>query len=208
MTIVSLLCIVVLARAAAPPKPIEQMSFGELLNEGKEAINNITLLANMAHHPQVVRMQNVLNAFSKTLPLVSYDQSISPLEKGADGLIHSVFHPIDTAGTNIAGLAWDVKHITQAHSAFIILRGLIIFFCIYIIIGAIIMAKYYNADGIDRIPHLGFWMAYPGLVVDGIAYVSDRMGCEVEPSTYQRLSVAVGSKQVGSRDTFSQFEPI
>jgi hypothetical protein len=197
-----------LAWGVAPPKPVEQMSFGELLNEGKEAINNITLIANMAHHPQVVRMQNVLNAFSKTLPLVTYDQSISPLERGADGLIHGVFHPIDTARNNLAGLSWDLQHITQEHSSFIILRGLVIFFCLYIIIGAFIMAKYYNADGVDRIPHLSFWMAYPGLVVDGIAFVSDRLGCDVSPSTYQRLSVAVASKNMGSRDTFSQFEPI
>jgi hypothetical protein len=203
-----LITLIVIGYGAAPNKQVEQINFGELLKEGKEAMNGIASLPNMINNAEVIRMQKVLNAFSKTLPLVTYDQSITPLERGADGLIHEVFHPVDTAKDKLAGLSWDLRHITQEHSAFIILRGLVIFFCLYVLIGALIMTKYYNAEGIDRIPHVSFWLAYPGLVVDGIAFVSDRLGCDVPPETYQRLNIAVASKNVGSRDTFSQFEPI
>ena len=193
---------------ASGNKPIDQMSFGELLKEGKEALNSITHTGNLSNHPEIIRMQNVLNAFSKTLPLVAYDQSISPLERGADGLLHEIFHPVLTAQEKLHGLSWDIRHITEESSAFILLRGIAILFCLYIIVGAMIMAKYYNADGLDRIPHLSFWLAYPGLVVDGITFVGDRIGFDMSSATYQRLTVAVGGKATGARDTFSQFEPI
>lgn len=200
--------IITASKGAAPTKTIDQMSFGELLKEGTDAINGIASIPNMAGNVQVVRMQEVIKAFAKTLPLVTYDESISPLERGADGLIHEVLHPIDTVKDKIGGLSWDLRHITAPRSSFIILRGIIIFFCLYILIGAFFLARNYNAQGIDRIPHLSFWMAYPGLVVDGITYVSDRLGCDVPPETYQRLNIAVSGKNSGSRDTFSQFEPI
>ena len=189
-------------------KPVEQMKFSELLIEGMHAINNITHLGNMAHDPDVIRMQQVLAALAKTIPLVAYDESITPLERRADGFLHQVFHPVDTARDKLHGLSWDVRHITQEHSAFIILRGLAIAFCLYILVGAIIMAKYYNANGVERIPHLSFWLAYPGLVVDGITFVADRLGFDTSSTGYQRLSVAVNGKTLGARDTFSQFEPI
>jgi len=196
------------AAAPAPPKTADEMTFAELLKEGKEAINKIAVLPHMAQEIHVVKIQEVLKAFSRKLPALALDETISPLESGIDGLIHEVFHPIDTAKAGLKGLSWDMRHITSDRSAFIILRGLIIFFCLYILIGAFLTAKYYNAHGIDRIPHLSFWMAYPGLVVDGIAYVADQLGCDVPPETYQRLNIAVASKNAGARDTFSQFEPI
>lgn len=193
---------------SAGTKHIDRMSFGELLKEGKEALNSISQAGNLTHHPEIIRMQKVLNAFSKTLPLVTYDQSITPIERGADGLLHEIFHPVLTAQEQLHGLSWDIRHITEESSAFILLRGIAIMFCLYVIVGAMIMSKYYNANGIDRIPHVSFWLAYPGLVLDGITFVGDRLGFDMSSATYQRLAVAVGGKSTGARDTFSQFEPI
>jgi hypothetical protein len=191
-------------------KPIEQMTFSELLITGIEALNNVTMLPNVMGNIHVHRLQEVLRSLSKTLPLVTYDESISPIERGLDGLVHNVFHPVDYAERQVRGARWDARHITASGSASGILRGLALILCIYMLVGFIVLSKYYSAEGMERIPHLQFWVAYPSLVLDGIYYVKDLTGFSNgmgTNGTYERI-VNPSTKFGSGRDTFSQFEPI
>ena len=191
-------------------KPIEQMKFGELLDTGREALNNITILPQVAGSVHVHRLQEVLKSLSKTLPLVTYDDSINPIERGVDGLVHSVFHPIAFAEDHARGASWDVRHITAPGSAFGIFRGLMLVVFLYFVIGFIVLAKFYHAEGTERIPHAQFWVDYPSLVTDGVYYAKDLAGFNNDKDsngTYERI-VHSSTKFSSSRDTFSQFEPI
>lgn len=190
------------------PKPIDKMGFGDLLAAGVVSLSELAKLENMHANPHVIRLNGILSALSRTLPLVNYDESISGVERQADGLIHDLFHPIQTAENGLRGAYWDAQHLTSDRSSFNLLAAILVGLSLYIIVGACIMAKYYDARGIDQIPHLSFWMAYPGLVIDGIVFVADSIGFDITSGSYQRLQVLVNNKSVGSRDTFSQFEPI
>ena len=190
------------------PKPIEKMTFGELLTEGMDSVNNIAKEPSMPINPHVVKLREILMALSKSTPLVNYEESLSGAERQADKVIHDLFHPIESAENGLHGAYWDSQHLTSERSAFNLLSGILICISLYIMVGACIMAKYYNAQGVDRIPHLSLWMAYPGLVVDGIIFVADQIGFDTSSGTYQRLHVLTNNKSAGSRDTFSQFEPI
>jgi hypothetical protein len=212
---------VMAVRAAQPPaaapfksifdtKPIEQMGFGELLDTGREALNNLTVIPLVRGNVHLLRLQEVMKSLSKTLPLVTYDSSITPIERGVDGLIHNALHPVEFLGNEYRGASWDFRHITERDSAYGLLRGLVIIMLLYFIIGFIIMAKYYKAEGPERIPHAQFWMAYPSLVMDGINYARDQVGITSDKgnsTSYERIA-DTSTKFHGSRDTFSQFEPI
>lgn len=192
------------------PKPIEQMGFGELLDTGRQALNNLTVIPQVHGNIHLLRLQEVMKSLSKTLPLVTYDSSITPIERGVDGLIHSAMHPVDFAKEKYKGTSWDVRHITEAEAASGLLRGIVIVMLLYFIIGFIILAKFYKAEGIERIPHAQFWVAYPSLVMDGVNYARDQVGIgsnKDSSGSYERIADP-SAKFSGSRDTFSQFEPI
>ena len=191
-------------------KPIEEMSLGELLNTCREALNNLTLIPHVHGNAHVGRLQEVFKSLSKTLPLVTYDTSISPIERGVDGLIHNALHPVEFVKNEYTGASWDVRHITQPDAAYGLLRGLVIIMLLYFVIGFVVLTKFYNAQGVERIPHSQFWVAYPALVMDGVVYVRDQIGIggdKIASGSYDRI-VDSSNKFSGSRDTFSQFEPI
>jgi len=191
-------------------KPIEEMNFSELLDTGRQALNSLSAIPLVPGNMHYLRLQEVMKSLSKTLPLVTYDQSISPIERGADGLIHNVMHPVEFAKEHYKGTSWDVRHITEAEAASGLLRGILIVMLLYFIIGCIIMTKYYNAEGVERIPHSQFWIAYPSLVMDGVHYAKDQVGIgsnRESNGAYERIADP-STKFSGSRDTFSQFEPL
>ena len=103
-------------------------------------------------------------------------------------------------------LRWDASHITTSRSAVHILIFLLISFLLYIIVGSIVLTKFFNAEGIDRIPHLTFWMSYPGLVLDGLNYIRHSIGCFSNEKFTQTSNYS--TKFAPGRDTFSQFDPI
>ncbi len=72
------------------------------------------------------------------------------------------------------------------------------------------MTKYYDAQGIERLPHMSFWVSYPGLVTDGVFYARDLVGMSSGgvSGAYDRISSTSAKFPDASRDTFSQFEPI
>jgi len=193
-----------------PPaiKPIEEMSFKELLDEGRYALNNVAAINMMHSNPDVVRLQKVFTALSKTLPFVTYDKSIGPIERGADGLIHEILHPMTTAQDTLDVARSSISHPLSSRGPYHILTLLLIVFMLYILVGSIIMSKYYDARGTDRIPHMSFWLGYPGLVADGFNYLKQLIGSPVTSPSYQRIAVIASNKHHGSRDMFSNFEPI
>ena len=193
-----------------PPaiKPIEEMSLKELLDEGRYALNNVTAINFMHTNLYVIRLQKVFSALSKTLPLVTYDQSIGPIERGTDGLIHEIFHPMATAQDTFDVARSSLSHPLSSREPYHILVLLLIVFMLYILVGSIIMSKYYDARGTDRIPHMSFWLGYPGLVADGFDYLKQLIGSPVTSPSYQRIAVIPNHKHHGSRDMFAHFEPI
>merc|ERR1719265_1557498 len=65
---------------------------------------------------------------------------------------------------------WNIEHITKRHAASDLLRGVIGFGALYLIIGSALKYNMDGARGLDMLPHIGFWMEYPKLVMDGVAY--------------------------------------
>ena len=193
--------------APAPPD-VAHMGVKDLLTEGTHALNNLTHSGNLQNNPDLIRLQGVFAALSGSLHDITQDASIGFLERGVDGLIHEAFHPIDFVEDQLHGAVWDAENITDTRSSFNLLRGIVVLFCCYVLIGSIIMAKYYNAVGMERMPHLSFWMAYPGLVNDGVAFAIDMIGSGNREIGFDRISAVPSSKFSGSRETFAQFEPI
>lgn len=104
---------------------------------------------------------------------------------------------------------WRVEHLGDRYAASDLLRQFIELFLVYIIIGAIYKNQALGAEGIDMIPHIGFWMEYPAMVQDGITYsqqiVGSYLGMDFSGSSgYRGDFLPVGR---GERDTFAHFEP-
>ena len=114
-----------------PPKPIDRMSFGELLTAGMDSVNDIAKEQSMHMNPHVVRLREILNGLSKTLPLVNYEESLSGMERQADGFIHDIFHPIETTEDKLRGAYWDAGHLTSDRSSFNLLFGGYTINCVY-----------------------------------------------------------------------------
>ncbi|CAK9065725.1 unnamed protein product [Durusdinium trenchii] len=62
------------------------------------------------------------------------------------------------------------EHLTNFGSAQGLLRVVIIFAIVYVVVGSFIKYQMTGASGINAIPHIGFWLDYPQLVIDGVAY--------------------------------------
>jgi len=62
------------------------------------------------------------------------------------------------------------EHLGQFGSAQSLLRVVIIFAVIYLAVGSFIKYQMMGSSGINVIPHIGFWLDYPQLVMDGVAY--------------------------------------
>lgn len=62
------------------------------------------------------------------------------------------------------------EHLGQFGSAQALLRVVIIFAIIYLLVGSFIKYQMMAASGINIIPHVGFWLDYPQLVLDGVTY--------------------------------------
>jgi len=99
---------------------------------------------------------------------------------------------------------WQVENINRPGVASALLRG--VFMCALLYLGVGCLYKYQNmgSRGIDMIPHIGFWMEYPQLVLDGIQYsMAFLTGLVGQPRSSGFQSVG----GVSDRDTFAHFEP-
>jgi len=71
---------------------------------------------------------------------------------------------------------YDIEHFTKYGACTELLRSLIIVTVFYLAIGSFV--KYYTAGqtGMNMLPHIGFWMDYPQLVLDGVQYSKILLG--------------------------------
>lgn len=99
---------------------------------------------------------------------------------------------------------WNVEHMQKPGVASGLLRGITMLVAIYLVGGGLYKYQTMGARGMDMIPHIGFWMEFPALVLDGVRYsiflVSEAFGSSgSRPGTFAATST--------DRDTFAHFEP-
>jgi len=87
------------------------------------------------------------------------------MARGLPGLEEEIEHEL-----------WDVEHFTKYGACTELLRSLIILAIIYLAIGSAV--KYYTAGqtGVNMLPHIGFWLDYPQLVLDGVQHSKILLG--------------------------------
>jgi len=121
-----------------------------------------------------------------------FNYGLNNLESGLPGLERELHDTL-----------WNIEHIEKRGVASNLMRGLIEFTILYLIIGIIYKKQMMGAEGIDMIPHIGFWRQYPELVVDGVAYAKILAGMDGSGGS----GFAPMSGSAAERDSFSQFEP-
>lgn len=106
-------------------------------------------------------------------------------------------------------VVWNVEHIDHYGAATGLLRGIIEVGVVYLICGAIYNYQAKGARGIQLIPHVGFWMDYPALVMDGVQYAMQLVSQHTGQSAPHSFSESGGFQTLGAaeRDTFANFEP-
>ena len=177
-------------------KPVDDMNLDELLVEGKKLTGELGKIPTAVDG--VNKLNHVLDSIQKKIP--AHLAHTSGLEQSVDSAVHVAFHPVETLEGELSGGWWDLNHLTENDSGWTILKTIFIFGFLYIAVGMCIMQKYFNARGIESVPHLSFWVSYPGLVADGAAFVADRLGFGSPPNTLK--------SDISSRNTFDQFVPL
>jgi len=104
---------------------------------------------------------------------------------------------------------WNLEHLDHKHASWNTLRGLLEIVALYLIIGMVYKHQALGSRGIDMIPHISFWMEYPRLVNDGVAYTKVLLGSYVGESSQNSRFRGSGFEPLSSneRDTFAHFEP-
>lgn len=90
-----------------------------------------------------------------------------------DGLSRYLGQGLPGIQRELGDIVWTVEHMDRRGAASTFLRGFIFYAVIYLLIGSAIKYQMMGARGLDMIPHIGFWVEYPGLVVDGFLYSKD-----------------------------------
>eukprot|EP00931_Biecheleriopsis_adriatica_P069152 TRINITY_DN43025_c0_g1_i1.p1 TRINITY_DN43025_c0_g1~~TRINITY_DN43025_c0_g1_i1.p1 ORF type:complete len:382 (+),score=65.68 TRINITY_DN43025_c0_g1_i1:49-1146(+) len=103
-------------------------------------------------------------------PPVSHGASVfAPWENDLGRLGREVGQGLPGIQSEISQEIYNAEHFFEYGKAYSLFRVVVIFAIIYLAFGSFI--KYQSgASGINMIPHIGFWMDYPGLVKDGITY--------------------------------------
>lgn len=191
--------IVGLLFGAQAAKPVDQMTSSELFHAAK------VITADLSKQPLVAakvhELDHILDSIAKHVPAHGHLEHASAVEQSVDSVVHAAFHPIETAEQELAGGWWDLRHPTAPDSAWILLRGIFVLACLYVCVGMWVMRAHFNASGLESVPHLSFWMSYPGLVSDGVYFVLSKMGLAGSSSNAEKSDSF-------SLNTFSQFQPI
>lgn len=66
---------------------------------------------------------------------------------------------------------WNLEHIQQQGVASELLRGVLLMSLMYLGVGCAYKSQVDGAKGLNMVPHIGFWRAYPKLVSDGWTYL-------------------------------------
>jgi len=84
--------------------------------------------------------------------------------------------PIPGVEHGLQDTMWNIEHVEHRGAATELLRGLIWIGGAYLVIGAAYKYQTQGASGMQLIPHVEFWMEYPALVADGVAYSKQLLG--------------------------------
>lgn len=135
---------------------VAQESFGEMVTtaNAKEAMMSmVKILTSFFHN----------NERGSGLDLGSWKSDLDYAERrlvqGPGGVMYELHDTMN-----------DLRHLQDRGSATRLLRLLIELMVVYIAAGALFNSYVHNASGLQVIPHVGFWMQYPALVQDGIAF--------------------------------------
>lgn len=106
---------------------------------------------------------------------------------------------------------WNLEHLGKRGVCSELLRSLILIGLVYVGIGSFYKYQTMGSRGPEMIPHIGFWMEYPTLVMDGVHYALE-VGTELlggrsaSAGMAPRMTAASGGAP-NDRDTFAHFEP-
>merc|ERR1712232_1497650 len=68
----------------------------------------------------------------------------------------------------VSDTVWNIENIQHPGTASMLLRSVVLFGLVYLVAGSVVKYQTMGARGLDMIPHVGFWMEYPQLVMDGV----------------------------------------
>ena len=198
-------------KTASGMTPKTQFAF--LTKNLADLMNQVSNQHSLASDPAMMELRVTLAALIKLHPearsnSIQLDDDIqSYVEYGIDESLHAILHPLSSIREGSRGAMWDLKHPLRSRTMFNWLRGLLIFGLLYTLAGCYYNAAYLNMNGLDRIPHVSFWLDYPFLVLDGFNFaVMTLIGAG--SSGFSFLASSRDSKYASVRDSFANFEPI
>jgi Autophagy-related protein 27 len=200
---------------ASGMQPNTQFEF--LTKNLADLLNQLSNENNLGSNPTMMALRVSLAALIKLHPeakakenpnAILLDNDVqSYVEYAVDTSLHNILHPIYSIREGGRGAIWDLQHPFSYRSCFIWLRGLLILFVIYSLVGCWYKATYEKAEGINRLPHLAFWLDFPQLVIDGVNFtVAKLVGGGTAGLNF--IASARDSKYLSARDSFANFEPI
>lgn len=164
--------------------------------------------------PQVQTLSAVQSAPAAPATPAQQDSVLGPWSKDISYFAGNVQQGIPGLQREIHDTVWNVEHLQQRGVASELLRSIVLVGLLYLAVGSAIKYQSMGARGIDMIPHLGFWMDFPGLVKDGVGYaqylVLDMMGKDQRSTIIGGQSGGMASfqpKSSSERDSFGNFEP-
>jgi len=114
-----------------------------------------------------------------------------------------VEHPETWAERFSHDTEWNVEHLTSSNSAaYNILQGMGVIAVLYCLGGVIVNVLMFGSQGMDAIPHAGFWAEYPALVLDGMKVCHDLVINTVQGTVPKRRGAHDPPK-----DAFNSFSP-
>lgn len=78
---------------------------------------------------------------------------------------------------------WNVEHLDRRMAATNLLSGLLWLVAIYLVVGSFLKFQQ-GSQGIDLVPHIGFWCEYPRMVNDGVKYSKILLGIDSPSDQY------------------------
>ena len=199
---------------ASGMQPNTQFEF--LTKNLADQLNQLSNENNLATNPTMMALRVNLAALIKLHPegananpnaIILGNDVQSYVEYAVDTSLHNILHPVSSLTEGTRGAIWDLRHPFAYRTLFNWLRGLLVFFILYSLVGCYYKANFEGATGLDRIPHLAFWLDYPQLVMDGVNFlIAKIVGGSAAGLNF--LASARDSKYISARDSFANFEPI
>lgn len=145
-------------------------------------------------------------------PGADMDSVLGPWKHDISYLAGNVQQGIPGLQREISDTVWNVEHLQNPGVAYGLLRGVILIALVYVVSGSAIKYHSMGARGIEMIPHQGFWMEYPNLVLDGVSYAKILVSGLMGQQSVRTFSGGGGGGFQGGRnhcerDNLGNFEP-